>query len=304
MNADDVIELYVADVAAKLPRKLRNDVAFELRALLNEELQGRADEGVAVDAAMATEFVNAFGDPAEVAARYRPAITIIDPSDGRTFLRAMVIGLVIIWALGMLAAIQQSTDFIHALAYWWTQAVIPSLWWPGMLVTGFGISAWTRRRSPQTPWVPREKDRIHGTRAAMILGLIGMICGLMILFEPRWILDFFWGGHAASVAYDALSYTPSFRARQAPWLFVLVALNIPLGIIVLARGRWSPRLRAIELGLGVLTIAMMIWVIADGPILMTATSDQTCKALMSLIVIYMIFHYGIIWYRRVRPAPM
>ena len=43
MNANDVIESYVTEVAVKLPRKQRNDVAFELRALINEELQGRAE---------------------------------------------------------------------------------------------------------------------------------------------------------------------------------------------------------------------------------------------------------------------
>ena len=76
MNANDVIESYVTDVALQLPRKQRNDVAFELRALINEGLQDKAEEtGRAIDAAMATEFLNAFGHPEAVAARYRPALT-------------------------------------------------------------------------------------------------------------------------------------------------------------------------------------------------------------------------------------
>ena len=44
MNANDVIESYITDVALRLPRRQRNDVAFELRALLHEELQARADD--------------------------------------------------------------------------------------------------------------------------------------------------------------------------------------------------------------------------------------------------------------------
>ena len=64
MNANDLIESYVTDVAVQLPRKQRNDVAFELRALINEELQARAEAaGRGVDAAMATEFLQAFGRP-------------------------------------------------------------------------------------------------------------------------------------------------------------------------------------------------------------------------------------------------
>ena len=80
MNANDLIESYVIDVAVQLPRKQRNDVAFELRALLNEGLQDKAEAaGRHVDATMATEFLRAFGRPADVAARYRPTLTIIDP---------------------------------------------------------------------------------------------------------------------------------------------------------------------------------------------------------------------------------
>src|SRR5207344_1899034 len=107
MNANEVIESYVTDVAVQLPRKQRNDVAFELRALINEGLQDRAEAaGRALDAAMAIEFLRVFGRPTDVAARYRPTLTIIDPADGHRFLRAAVIGLMVIWCLGLLKFFQ------------------------------------------------------------------------------------------------------------------------------------------------------------------------------------------------------
>ena len=161
MTAHDVIECYVTDVAMQLPRKQRNDVAFELRALLHEELQARSDAaGRAADAAMATEFANAFGRPAEVAARYRPALTIVAPEDGHRFLRAAVIGCVFLWALGLAAyvfpAVTAGGEVLQALVKWWGSAVMPSLCWPGFLVVGFGAAAWARRRWPRTsPWQPR-----------------------------------------------------------------------------------------------------------------------------------------------------
>ena len=172
MNANDVIESYVTDVAVRLPRKQRNDVAFELRALLNEGLQDKAEAaGRDADADMATEFVRAFGRPEDVAARYRPTLTIIDPADGHSFLRATVIGMAIIWSLGLLERLRQPhrvrTGLLGGLGQWWVGTVIPSLWWPGMLVVGFGMAAWSRRRWPQTSeWKPRAGDRIHGGRAA------------------------------------------------------------------------------------------------------------------------------------------
>src|SRR5688572_2267707 len=107
MNANEVIESYVADVAVQLPRRQRNDVAFELRALIDEGLQDQAEaSGREIDAAMAIEFLRGFGRPEDVAARYRPPLTIIDPADGRSFLRATMIGLALIWSLGLLAALQ------------------------------------------------------------------------------------------------------------------------------------------------------------------------------------------------------
>ncbi len=80
MNVSDLIETYVTDVAVQLPRRQRNDVAFELRALLGEELQAKAEaSGRAVDTAMTTDLLRDFGHPDVVAARYRPVLTIIAP---------------------------------------------------------------------------------------------------------------------------------------------------------------------------------------------------------------------------------
>ena len=82
MRANEVIDAYVADVAVRLPRARRDDVAFELRALLLEALQDDADAaGRPADEAMALARVRASGRPADVAARYRTPVTIIDPAD-------------------------------------------------------------------------------------------------------------------------------------------------------------------------------------------------------------------------------
>jgi hypothetical protein len=311
MNANDVIESYVTDVVLQLPRRQRNDVAFELRALLDEELQGRAEAaGRGVDAAMATEFLGAFGRPAEVAARYRPTLTIIDPADGRSFLRATVVGMALIWILGLVGSLRQpiaidsAWDLLHVAGHWWGSAVIPSLWWPGMLVVGYGMAAWVRRRWPQSgAWKPRAADRIEGGRTGLVLGLIGIVCGVYVLIEPRWLLDVVWGGSAAPVAYKALTYTETFRQRQAPWLLALLLVNIPILVTVLVQGRWSDGIRRLATWLGLATCAAMIWTIVDGPILMTTTGDGTAKSLMGLIVAFTLLAYAIQAYRRVTPTP-
>lgn len=309
MNANDVIESYVTEVVLQLPRKQRNDVAFELRALLNEELQAKADAaGRVVDAAMATELLQAFGRPVDVAARYRPTLTIIDPADGRSFLRAAVIGLAMIWSLGLLECLQQPIDsggdLLSALGRWWGGTVIPSMWWPGVLVVGFGLASWGRRRWPETSkWKPRAGDRIRGGRTALVMGLVGILCGLFVLIEPRWLLDVFWGGRAAPAAYEALTYTDTFRQLQAPVLLVLILLNIPLYITVLVKGRWSAILRRLEMGLSLITCAALTWTVLDGPAFMAASSDRTFKFFLVLIVAFILIDVGIKLRRSVRPTP-
>lgn len=309
MNANDVIESYVTDVALRLPRKQRNDVAFELRALLNEELQARAeDAGRAADADMAIGLVNAFGEPGEVAGRYRPAVTIIDPAQGQAFVRLTVIGLLVIWCLGAFEVMQQPLDpaggVMRAIGQWWGGAVIPSLWWPGLLVVSYGLASWARARKPRAAaWKPRDGDAIPAGRVALAIGVLGIACGLWILLDPRWVLDFFFAGKAAPAAYQALTYTDTFLQRQAPWLFLCLLLNIPLLAMVIVRGRWSATLRRIETALSLVTYALMVWVALDGPVFKADSSDQMVKSILWLIVAITLIAYGIKAYRRVTPAP-
>lgn len=310
MNANDVIESYVIDVATRLPRRQRNDVAFELRALLQEELHANAEgAGREPDAAMATALVNAFGAPADVAARYRPTLTIIDPADGHAFLRYSVIGLLVIWGAGLFSHLRQSSasglDLLTVFGQWWGDTVIPSLWWPGVLVVGFGGSAWARRRWPQSAaWKPRAADRVQGGRASVALGLVGVLAGAYLLVNPHWILDFFWDGKAAPAAYRALTYTDAFLRLQGPVLLALILVNVPLFLAVIVRGRHSPMQRRFETGLSLVLCAVMVWTIAGGPILMSPAGDRMAKTLMALIVAFVLLGYGIKLYRSVRPGPL
>ncbi|NTX58090.1 hypothetical protein [Myxococcus sp. CA039A] len=309
MNANDVLESYITDVAVRLPRKQRDDVAFELRALLTEELQARAlADGRDADAAMATELLHAFGHPEVVAARYRPPLTIIDPADARGFLRATVIGLALIWCAGLLThlwqPLQTGRDVPQALGQWWVHTVVGSLWWPGLLVVGYGGAAWVRRRWPDTSkWKPRAEDRIQGGRAAMVLGIVGVLSGVFVLLEPTWVLDICFGGRAAPAAYEALTYADGFRQRQAPWLLVLLLINVPMWLAVIVSGRWSTGMRRLETGLSLLTCAVMAWTVLDGPVFRTEVSDRTVRFCLVLIIASVLLHYGIRMFRTVRPAP-
>lgn len=310
MNANDVIEAYVQDVARLLPRRRRADVAFELRTLLAEELDGKAEAaGRAADAAMATELANAFGRPADVAARYQPTLVVIDPADGTVFMRLMVVGLVIIWTLGLMAAfgpvLENGEHVLNALARWWTQTVLGSLWWPGVLVVYFAFAGWMRRVAPKSAaWTPRDPQRIGGGRTTLLLGIAGIAAGVAVLADPRAWLVWVSAGQIAPVALEAFIYAEPFHSRQGPLLLALLALNIPLLLAVMVRGRWSPRLRTLQDALGLVSCVVMAWIVLDGPVLTAAVSNSIAKAAMVLSIAFAVIEFGVRRWQRVRPAPM
>jgi hypothetical protein len=306
MSTNELIDAYVTDVALRLPRRQRNDVACELRALLDEELAARAQaQGQAVDATTAMALLQSFGHPDEVAARYLPTWTVIEPAQGRAFLRLAVIGLAVIWIGGLVDAFERSPgSLLAAIVHWWGHVVLPSPWWPGVLVIGFALSAWSRRRWPSsTPWTPRSAEPTAGRRVALAFGVLGIIAGLGILAEPRVVLDVIWGGRAAPSAYQALTYTERFRATFAPAIFVLLSLNIPLLVATIANVRRTPTLRALDIGHGVVTSAVIAWAVIDGPVMMTPESDAVARAGMLLGAAVGFVALALERWRRVTPAP-
>ena len=308
MNANDVIEAYVTDVARRLPRKQRNDVAFELRALVREELQDRSDStGRPIDADMALQFLRNFGRPEDVAMRYRPAANIIDPVDAPLFLRATVIGLAIIWSLGLLEnfgrPIDGIGDFAGSVGRWLVGTFVASMWWPGVLVVGFGLNAWSRRRGPQRDWSPTTDESMHVNRGALLLAIIGILVGVAALWDPRVLLDLVFQNRAAYSAYEALTYTPSFRDGAATWIFGTLLLYVPLLGAVIMHGRWTPLLRKLEDAWGVLLCALMTWALVAGPIFSSPDSNGMFKLALLLSIAGTLVVWLNRYRRRVVPAP-
>jgi hypothetical protein len=140
MHATEVIETYIDDTVRLLPRRQRDDVATELRTLLNEELHARAREsGRPPDESLALSLVRGFGRPNEVAARYQPVWTIIDPADSRSFAKAAIIGAGSLVVLSALTTLMPSPSGIADDP---VKIGIPA--WLGVLVVVFGAKNWIR----------------------------------------------------------------------------------------------------------------------------------------------------------------
>ena len=149
MHATEAIEAYINDTVRLLPRRMRADVATELRSLLNEELRASAEQsGRPADESLALSLVRDFGSPNEVAARYQPPWSIIDPADSTSFLRAAIIGTVALILLSALIRNEPSqADLLRAAIFAWL----------GLLGSCFAAKNWIRTRFPKRAiWQPRD----------------------------------------------------------------------------------------------------------------------------------------------------
>jgi hypothetical protein len=275
MEAQTVIESYVGDVARRLPRQRRADVAFELTALLGEELAGRAAAaGRASDEAMALELLQAFGRPAEVAQRYGPSAAILDPADTRDFVIAGVVGGLALLGLAKLT--------LHNPVRDWPTIVVLS--WLGFLVLFFGALNWSRRHWPALArWRPRDPDNANRFASLALVAII--VVGVIAYGAPAWVFAAFTGGARLP---PTLVYADDFQSLRLPWLLVLWSLTALLLLWVAVEGRWRVLSRRIEATLQAASGVVLVWFLVDGPMFRAADVDRAMKVGLAIAAVIVI----------------
>jgi hypothetical protein len=285
MHADEVIEMYIDDTVRLLPRRQRGDVAAELRALLNEELNARAREsGRPPDEALALSLVRGFGLPNEVAARYQPAWTIIDPADSRSFMRAAIIGA---GALLLLSALRRQLPPMPGTAGDLVTLLI--LAWLGLLVVAFGVKSCIRRRWPSTAlWKPRDRDLTNRVGTAI---LVPIAMPFVILYgAPTWVFDRISGGR-----FDTswAAYTADFQRLRLPWFIGCVVGLLALRSFVAIRGRWRRLTRRINIGLNMALAGLILSFAVDGNIFQSGAVDQIARGVLALVAVIYVPSVGV-----------
>lgn len=302
-----LIEAYVLDVVRRLPRRQRNDVGFELRALLTESLRDRAgDAGRLPDEAMALDHVREFGRPDEVAARYHPpGVPIIPPAHTRGFAWATVIGVGLQWAgslpLALSGDLAPAVSEASRVGAWWVSYGLGALWWPGFLVTVMMVAAWVRQSWPATvtDWKPKAADSDHISRPLYALGLAAALCGIAMWVGLAWSVATFSNPFTRALAFD-----PDFLATRAPVLLLYWAAGISLLVVLIVEGRWRDLTRRIDLGLKLASCAVMAWLMFGGRIFVSEAADESTKGILGLIVLLVLAELAFqVWRtrRRIRP---
>jgi hypothetical protein len=294
MNADEVIETYVDDTVRLLPRRQRDDVAAELRALLNEEMNGRAlASGRAPDEALALSLVRDYGLPNEVAARYQPGWTIIDPADSTSFLRAAIIGA---GALVFLSVLTRRPPPIPGID------VVTLLAWLGLLVVVFGIKSYFRRTRPSTAlWKPRDRDRVNRFGTALLVPIASLV--VFLYAAPTWVLDRVSGGRL-DVSWAA--YTAEFQRWRLPWFIGCMSGLLILLSFVAIRGRWSRLTRRINIGLNMAAAGLVLYFAVEGNIFQSSAVDQIARSVLAIVAVIYVSSVGVQVYGEIgrvdRPA--
>jgi len=246
MNAGEVIQSYVRDVASCLPRSRRDDVAFELRALLTDELAAKAEaQGRAPDTKMAMELLKGFGRPPEVARRYHERPALIDPADTHHFLIWSIAGTV---ALSVLSALSRKASLEAGLF----------LEWLGLLLVVFALIAWWRRAHPNSfGWRPKRGPDFMPRWLAVFALAMTLIFPLSMYAAPEMFVETLFVG---SIPTSGLELTEAFRQswQRAATLALLLTV-VALYAATAVQGGWRSWTRwaiaAAHLALGLLLVA-------------------------------------------------
>jgi hypothetical protein len=285
MNADEILETYVGDTVRLLPRRQRDDVAAELRALLNEELNARArDSGHPADEALALELVRGYGTPGEAAARYQQPWSIIDPADSRSFLRAGVIGA---GAMLLLGALRRQMSPLPEIAG--DLVTLGILAWLGLLVVAFGAKGWVRRSWPEAArWKPRDRDRVNRVGTAVMVPIATLV--VILYAAPALVLDRVSGGR---IDASPLEYTAAFRQARLPWFIGCLAGLLALQSFAAVRGRWSRLTRRVNIGLNAALAGLTLWFAVSGNVFQSGEADQIARGVLALVAVVYVPYVGV-----------
>lgn len=302
MDASEVIDSYVHEVARRLALSRRGDVAFELRALWADDLQARAAaQGRSPDREMAVAMLSEFGRPADVAVRYSRPFTIVEPGDTRGFLVAAIAGGAFV---SLLASVGRASTPSTGLTQHATTAVLA---WLGVLVVVFGVkkSLIRRHRPDAFAWTPRPvRDTDSVSRVAAVGLAFAWLVLLVCYLVPGRVAELVSGGR---IAAETLAYSDSFTTVwRMPWLVGLLAIAAGLQLVVAAQGRWRAGTRWARTAATALVGSQLGWHASYGSIFDGPRAERFAVPAFAWLSAVILIGCGILLYReynRVRPSP-
>jgi hypothetical protein len=272
----ELIDRYVAEVGRKLPAKMRPDIEKELRSILEDMLDDRAQAaGQPADEDMTVALLMEYGSPSQVAATYSAPRYLIGPALYPTYVMVMR---VVVMALSIAAVVVLAVNLVfHGTSG--SQiggAVLASLsiLFNGSL-TALGvvtlIFAINERYNPnfkpdKEEWNPRELEPVVKPTnqiktgeiiASIVFNVIAII--ILNLYYDR--IGIYYNTEGVWTMIPFLS--EAFKV-YVPYLTILCGLEIALDVYLLQVGHWQPVTRWLSIGHSFLSIGLLL-VIINGP---------------------------------------
>ena len=235
----ELIDRYVAEVGRYLSRKNRADIQAELRSLLVDTLEARVEGEATEEDVLA--LLKEFGQPAKVAASYRPESQyLIGPELFPIFrtvvgiaLLVMVVVRVVLFAVVLftnqdpLKALDVLSDFVGS-----AMSVL------GAIVVVFYVLQYfdVRLSKPIEEWDPRElpvveaKDIVHRGETIFDITLSVVILVALLVF-PNYL--------GVVVTPGTPILTDPVITRYIPWIVTALLVGLAVDLALLWHGRWQ-----------------------------------------------------------------
>ena len=274
-----LIDLYVAEVGKRLPRRERGDIEAELRSTLQDMLEDRSQKaGRPADEAMERDLLMEYGPPDNVAASYHPTQYLIGPRLYPFFLFVLrivltVLTVVLLVGLGLQLASQPWTgaDLAKAIGTGLAGILGAALQAFGNIALVFAIlervlpASEFKFDEEKKEWDPSsllKEERKSEVKLWEPITAIVFTAAAMIVFNgyPQLIgVHFLSKGQWTSIP----ALTDAFY-RWLPYINVLWALQLALNLVLLRQGRWQAFTKWFAIALNVAGV-VIAYLLLSGP---------------------------------------
>jgi hypothetical protein len=270
-----LLEQYLTAIAAKLPLRMRVEIIKELRSNLLDEIE--AKYGETANEEEVYEAIEAFGSPAEVAARYKGNTPVIAQGLADVFFLiikimfgGLAVSFTVIFIVGLIRDSPAGLDLFNALMRVPIKTLSAGLSGTGFVTFLFIILTRTMRDKNidlEADWTPKdlasvEVDKTSELRLESIITIVVMFsASILLVVFPQivTVMENLFGltgiplGHRIDV---------EVFGRFIPFITLFWLAEIIIRFYVIKKGK-SRKIRFIEAGKGglelILVIVMLFW---------------------------------------------
>lgn len=274
----ELIERYIYAVTKSLPQSQREDIAQELRGLIEDMIEERNNDMELSKKEQVEDVLLELGNPVELASRYRGTNryligpTLIDPY--RMILRivmfAILIAMSVVFLIESIILPQSLLDHVLSFLISLINASAQAFAW---ITLGFAIAQYKgvkpenlikeshgNWKPSDLPPIPKHRKEIK--RGEAITGIVFSVIALVFVIFSNHLF-----GIPVILNGEFLTIIPILNQEKfssiLPLIYVLVAIGILKECIKLIIGKWTKKLALYNLLLNGVTLVMLTFLFRD-----------------------------------------